>query len=45
MAGALGGPVEEYKFQEDEEEQIDLLNDKNGLDDLKNAIQRGNFGF
>lgn len=45
MAGALGGPVEEYKFQEDEEDQIDLLSEKNGLDDLKNAIQRGNFGF
>lgn len=45
MAGALGGQMEEYKFQDDEEEQIDLLNDKQGLDDLKNAIQRSNFQF
>lgn len=37
MAGALGGPVEEFKFQDDEDEQIDLLNDK-GLSDLKNAL-------
>lgn len=44
MAGALGGPVEEFKFQDDEEEQIDLLNDK-GLNDLKNALQKGNFAY
>lgn len=38
MAGALGGgAMEEFKFQEDEDEQIDLLNDK-GLHDLKNAL-------
>lgn len=37
MAGALGGPVEEFKFQDDEDEQIDLLNDR-GLNDLKNAL-------
>lgn len=38
MAGALGGgAMEEFKFQDDEDEQIDLLNDR-GLSDLKNAI-------
>lgn len=38
MAGALGGgAMEEFKFQDDEDEQIDLLND-GGLNDLKNAI-------
>lgn len=30
--------LEEFKFQEDEDDQIDLLNDR-GLADLKNAIQ------
>jgi hypothetical protein len=42
IGGALGGPVEEFKFQDDEDEQIDLLNDR-GLSDLKNALQMGNF--
>ena len=37
MAGAFGGAVEEFKFQDDEDEQIDLLNDR-GLHDLKNAL-------
>ena len=47
MAGALGGAgaMEEFKFQDDEDEQIDLLNDR-GLNDLKNALQMGgNFRF
>jgi hypothetical protein len=34
----IQGAVEEFKFQEDDEDQIDLLNDR-GLADLKNAIQ------
>ena len=31
--------MEEFKLQEDEDDQIDLL--KDGYADLKNAIQRG----
>ncbi len=36
MGGA--GAVEEFKFQEDEDDQVDLLNER-GLADLKNALQ------
>lgn len=35
--GGTGAQVEEFKFQEDDDDQIDLLNDR-GLADLKNAI-------
>lgn len=38
--GGTGEPVEEFKFQEDDDDQIDLLNDKQGLEDLKSAIFR-----
>ena len=37
--GVKGEKMEEFKFEEDEEDQIDLLNDR-GLADLKNALQR-----
>ena len=30
--------MEEFKLQEDDEDQIDLLNDARGLADLKNAL-------
>ena len=33
--------MEEFKFQEDEDDQIDLLN-PNGLADLKNALFKSN---
>jgi CRAL/TRIO domain len=37
--GIMGGQlVEEFKLQECEEDQIDLLNDNRGLADLKNAL-------
>ena len=36
--GGTGGQVEEFKLQEDEDDQIDLLKDDKGLADLKNAI-------
>jgi hypothetical protein len=38
MAGMLGGPVEEFKFQDDEEEQVDLLNENKNFGDLKNMV-------
>lgn len=45
MAGALGGgmagALEEFKFQEDEDDKIDLLNEAAGLNDLKNALAMG----
>ena len=46
MAGMLGGPVEEFKFQDDEEEQVDLLNENKNFGDLKNIMmQMGNLNF
>lgn len=36
--GGTGGQMEEVKFVESEDDQVDLLNDKKGLDDLKSAI-------
>jgi hypothetical protein len=39
--GMIGGEkqlVEEFKLQECDEDQIDLLNDNRGLADLKNAL-------
>lgn len=36
--GGGAGAVEEFKFQEDDDDQVDLLNDR-GLADLKNALQ------
>ena len=34
--------MEEFKLQEDEDDQIDLLKDNKGLADLKNAIMGSN---
>jgi hypothetical protein len=46
MAGMLGGPVEEFKFQDDEEEQVDLLSENKNFGDLKNIMmQMGNLNF
>ena len=35
--GGHHGPIEEFKFQEDDDDQVDLLNER-GLADLKNAL-------
>ena len=40
--GGTGGQMEEFKLQEDEDDQIDLLKDNKGLADLKNAIMGSN---
>ena len=42
--GGTGGQMEEFKLQEDEDDQIDLLKDNKGLNDLKNAIMGSKFG-
>lgn len=43
IGGALGGGVamEEFKLQEDDDDQIDLLGERGGLEDLKNALKNG----
>ncbi len=47
IGGALGGgAMEEFKLQEDDDDQIDLLGEKGGLEALKNALRQGEFqGF
>ena len=41
--GGTGGQIEEVKFVEGDDDQVDLLNDKKGFDELKNALARSNF--
>jgi hypothetical protein len=44
IGGALGGgAMEEFKLQEDEDDQIDLLGERGGLEELKHALKMGDF--
>ena len=36
--GGTGAQVEEFKLEENEDDQVDLLSENRGLADLKNAI-------
>ena len=42
IGGALGGGLmEEFKLQENDDDQVDLLGEKGGLDAFKLALMRG----
>ena len=38
--GGTGGPCEEFKLEENDDDQIDLLKEAGGLADLKNALKK-----
>ena len=38
--GGTGGQCEEFKLEENDDDQVDLLNEAGGLADLKYAIPR-----